>query len=76
MKIAFDAPAQHVDGAGLGQPRGALDQDMAIGQQGDQHALDQTLLTENLTGHMIAQTLQFGLRRRQGCRGMIGGMGQ
>ena len=38
---------ERLDRAGLGKARQALDQEIAVGQQGDQHALDQTILAEH-----------------------------
>jgi hypothetical protein len=48
MELRFDAFGQLFDRFGLGQARRALDQHMAVGEQGDQQALDEFFLAENL----------------------------
>ncbi|MNO74502.1 hypothetical protein D3C76_655040 [compost metagenome] len=48
MELRFDAFCQFLDGLGLGQARSALDQHVAVGKQGDEQALDEFFLAENL----------------------------
>jgi hypothetical protein len=48
MELRFDAFGEFFDGFGLGQARSALDQHVAVGEQGDQQALDEFFLAENL----------------------------
>ena len=48
MKLGFQAFGQLLDGAGLGKPRRALDEQVAVGQQGNQQSLDQTFLAKDL----------------------------
>ena len=38
---------EHLDRAGLGQPRRTLDQQMTVAQQRDQHAIDQMILPDD-----------------------------
>ena len=54
MELAFDAFGQLLDRLGLGQTRCAFDQQMAVGEQGDQQALDKLVLAENLGGEKLA----------------------
>jgi len=46
VEIALDARCQDLDGTGLCQSRRSLHQQVAIRQQGDQHALHQGLLSQ------------------------------
>lgn len=48
MELRFDAFGQFLDGLGLGQPRRAFHQHVAVGKQGDEQALDEFFLAENL----------------------------
>ena len=48
MELRFNTFCQLLDGLGLGQAGGALDQHMAISEQGDQQTVDQFFLTEDL----------------------------
>ena len=48
MELCFDAFGKFFDGLGLGQARRALDQHVAVGKQGDEQALDEFFLAENL----------------------------
>jgi hypothetical protein len=41
VKITFDALRQHLDGTRLGQAGGTLDEQVAVAEQRDQHAIDQ-----------------------------------
>jgi hypothetical protein len=55
VKAPLNTTAELPDGPGLGQTRRSFDQQMAIGQQGDQQPLDQTVLPENGAPDLIAQ---------------------
>ncbi|MOA15089.1 hypothetical protein D3C78_1352290 [compost metagenome] len=55
MEVGLQAGGQILDRLGLGQAGRAFDQQMAVGEQGDQQAFDQLLLTENLGGKVLAQ---------------------
>jgi hypothetical protein len=48
MELRLDAFGQLFDGLGLGQPRRAFDQHVAVGEQGDQQTIDEFFLAENL----------------------------
>ena len=48
MELGFDALGEFFDRFGLGQTGSALDQHMAVGEQGDEQALDEFFLAENL----------------------------
>ena len=47
VKAAFELLGQLTDGAGFGQARSPFDEQVAIGQQGDQQGLDQLRLTDD-----------------------------
>jgi hypothetical protein len=49
MEIAFDAVAQNLDRARLGEARGAFDEQMPVAQQRDEHAIQQSILTDDET---------------------------
>jgi len=44
VEVALDAASELTDRARLRQPRRALDQQVAVGEQRDQQAVDQVLL--------------------------------
>jgi hypothetical protein len=48
MELGFDALGEFFDRFGLGQTRRALDQHVAVGEQGDEQTLDEFFLAENL----------------------------
>jgi len=48
MELGFDTLGEFFDRFGLGQTRSALDQHVAVGEQGDEQALDEFFLAENL----------------------------
>ena len=48
MELRFDTFGQLFDGLGLGQAWRAFDQHMAVGEQGDQQAINEFFLAENL----------------------------
>ncbi|KPY58311.1 hypothetical protein ALO94_200270 [Pseudomonas syringae pv. spinaceae] len=48
VELRFDAFCQFLDGLGLGQTRCALDQHVAVGEQGDEQAFDQLFLAKDL----------------------------
>src|SRR3546814_14987263 len=47
--------SKRADGRGLGEPRPALDQQVSVGQQRDQQALDQRGLADDLCRKVLAQ---------------------
>jgi hypothetical protein len=49
MKVALDAVAQDLDRARLCEPRRAFDEQMAVGKQRDEHAIQQPFLTDDET---------------------------
>ncbi|MNM83064.1 hypothetical protein D3C81_951100 [compost metagenome] len=67
-KTGIHPRRQRPDRRGLGQARRAFDQQMAIGQQGDQQALDQQRLANDLAGQRIAQCGEFLMQARVGGR--------
>ncbi len=58
VEVAVDGVGQGLDGGGLGQPRHALDQQMAIAEQAHQHAVDEALLADDARGDVIANGLE------------------
>ena len=48
MKATLYPLCHLFDGSSLGQPRGALDKNVAVGQQGEHQFVDQVLLANNL----------------------------
>ncbi|MCY1405934.1 hypothetical protein D9M71_211870 [compost metagenome] len=77
MELGFQAGGQILDRLGLGQPRGALDQQVAVGEQGDQQAFDQLFLAEDLAGEVLAQGDQRVTMGHVGARqGMAGFLGR
>ncbi len=54
-KVRFQARGQGTDGGGLGESGSAFDQQMAIGEQGDQQAFHQRGLADDLAREVIAQ---------------------
>ena len=59
MKITLDALGQHLDRAGLGQSRRALDQQMPVAQQRNQHPVDQVRLADNQSARMGLELLKL-----------------
>ena len=55
MELGFHAFGQVLDRLGLGQAGRPFHQQVAIGEQGDQQAVDELFLTENLGGQVLAQ---------------------
>ena len=49
MEVAFDAVTQHFDRTRLGKPRSAFDEQVAVAQEGDEHAIQQSLLADDET---------------------------
>ena len=68
MKIGLNPAAQDIDRPGLSKAWGPLDQQVAIGQQGHQHALDQALLPNDLCAHVVLKVLKglLGLGQAEG----------
>jgi hypothetical protein len=54
-KVAIEVLRQRLDRAGLGEPRQALDQQVAIGQKADQQPLDHRALADDRVAHPVAQ---------------------
>ncbi len=59
MKVTLDTLGQNLDRPGLGQARCALDQQMAIAQQRDQHPVDEVRLPNDETACMGLKLLKF-----------------
>jgi hypothetical protein len=57
VEIAFDALAEHFDGPGLGQPGRAFHQQVPVGQEGDQQAVDQGFLADDVAADIVFQCL-------------------
>jgi hypothetical protein len=55
VKIALYAVSQYLDRTGFGQAGCSLDQQMAIGQQGNQKPIHQGGLPDNSFGHVVLQ---------------------
>ena len=55
VKLGLEAGGQFLDGLGLGQTRGAFDQQVSVGEQGNQQALDQFFLAEDLRCKKMSQ---------------------
>ncbi len=68
-EISFQARGQRTDGGGLGQAGGTFDQQVAVGQQGDQQALDQRSLADDLGRQGISQAGEGRMQLRGGRRG-------
>jgi hypothetical protein len=47
VKIPFDRFGQRLDRRGLGQPRQTLHEKMTVAQQADEHAVDESLLSDD-----------------------------
>ena len=67
---------QRADRAGLGQPGRTLDQQVAVGKQGDQQAFDQSRLADDFARQVIAQGAEGRVQAwsiRGGCiHGVLG----
>jgi len=57
-RLAAEGARQRLDQQGLAEPGHALDQDVGIGQQGDQHFVDHCLLADHRLGHFATQGSQ------------------
>ncbi|MNY81421.1 hypothetical protein D3C86_2229840 [compost metagenome] len=55
MELGFHAVRQVLDGLGLGQAGRAFHQQVAVGEQRDQQAVDEFFLAENLCGEKVTQ---------------------
>jgi hypothetical protein len=66
MKTAFYPLCHLFDGSGLGQPRGALDKNVTIGQQGKHQFVDQVLLANNLLSQPSFQLREELIIHRSG----------
>ena len=55
MEVRLDARRQRLDRGGLGQARRTFDQQVTIGQQRDQQAVDQVRLADDRTAAVLAQ---------------------
>ncbi len=85
MKLRFDALGQLFDGFGLGQPRRAFYQHMAVGEQGDQQAIDEFFLAENLRRKKVrpaqaalhdVPSMTVPWKDEPGCQGKNTGLGR
>ncbi len=69
LKLRFEARCQLLDRRGLGQTRGAFDQQVAVGQQRDQQPIDQGRLPQYAALEMLAQAGQgLGVGTGRVCR--------
>ena len=59
VEIAFHGLRQGLDRRGLGQAGHAFDQQVAVAQQADQHAVDELLLADDARGDVIANWFQI-----------------
>src|SRR5690606_4268838 len=59
VEIALDAFRQHLDGAGLGEARLTLDQQVPVAQERDQHAVDQMRLSDDQAAGVRFQPLEL-----------------
>ena len=57
-KIGLETRGQRPDGGGLGQSRRAFHQQVAIGQQGDQQALDKSTLAHDFPREVFTQSVK------------------
>ena len=63
VEIAFDARGEFLDCRGLGQARSAFDEQMAIGEQRDQQAVDECRLADDAARKFAAQCGKRGRQR-------------
>jgi hypothetical protein len=68
LELAADRRGERLDRQRLRQPRHALDEQMAAGEQPDRHPLEQQVLTDDRALD-LEQHLLEGIRRRWGYRG-------
>jgi hypothetical protein len=59
VEIPFEALRHHPRCAGLGQPRNPLRQQVAVRQQGHQHAVDKGYLTEDALVDVVFEGLEL-----------------
>src|SRR5690606_39825492 len=64
MEVALDVMTQHLDRARFRQARRALDEQMPVAQERDQHAVQQTLLADDEALQVRLETDEFLLQRR------------
>ncbi len=64
VEVRLDPRGQGLDGGGLGQARGAFDQQVAVGQQGDEQALDQVRLSDDAPRQLFAKANEGRLQGR------------
>ncbi len=57
-EVALQCGGQFLDRGGLGKARRALDQQVAVGEQRDQQAVDQVLLADDVGLQMLAQVAE------------------
>ncbi len=68
-EIRLQARGQCADGRGLGQSRGALHQQVPVGQQCDQQAFDQSRLADDFGRQRVAQLVEGAMQAGGGRRG-------
>ena len=71
LEAGLDGLGQGAHGQGLGQAGDALEQDVAVGHQAEEHALDHLALADHHPAHLVQHRLQpagdlLGLRLIQG----------
>ncbi len=72
VEIALDALRQHLDGAGLGQPRRTLDQQVTVAQKRNEHAVDQVRLPDDQAACMRLELLELVCDAHQWLPGRFG----
>ena len=72
VKIAFYALRQDLDGAGLGETRCSLDQQVPVTQKRDQHTIDQVLLPDDQAACMRLELLELVCDAHQWLPGRVG----
>ncbi len=60
MEIAFDARGEFLDRRRLGEAGRTFDEQMAVGEQRDQQAIDEQFLADDAFGQFAAQRLECG----------------
>ena len=58
LKLPLDRPRQRVDGERLGEPRHAFDEQVALREEGDQHALEEVVLADDDLLHLVEHLLR------------------
>jgi hypothetical protein len=62
LELATDRLGQCLDRHRLGEPRHALDEEMAAGEEGDRHPLEEMILADDDLLHLVEQALHRSVR--------------